>query len=216
MKKILFQGDSITEAGRSVKNDFNGGYGFATFVTGILGADYPGKYTFVNRGVGGNRIADILARNREDVIEQKPDYLSLLAGVNDVWYYIDKPGGFDGEKFTETYSVLLEEIRALLPNTKIMLLEPFVVKGSNTSSSENTEKYLNFRKGTEQCAECVMRLSENYSCKFIPLAHIIDAAVNSAPSECFTLDGIHPTSAGHYLIAKEWLKAFKELEINVG
>ena len=88
MKTILFQGDSITDCGRG--NSISGfGDGYAMLVTAQLGLDCPGEYTFYNKGIGGNRIVDVYARIKEDIINLKPDYMSLLIGVNDVWHEFD-------------------------------------------------------------------------------------------------------------------------------
>jgi len=92
MKKILFQGDSITDFGRE-KNDVQGdwlGHGYAAMVSGALGYKYPNEFEFINRGISGNRIIDVLARVKNDIINLAPDYMSILIGVNDVWHEISK------------------------------------------------------------------------------------------------------------------------------
>ena len=83
MKKILFQGDSITDVGRSLENDAARGHGYATLVSASLGMDRPGEFEFVNRGISGNRIIDLLARVKADIINLTPDYMSILIGIND-------------------------------------------------------------------------------------------------------------------------------------
>lgn len=99
MKKILFQGDSITDAGRSREDLTNLGKGYPLFVAGALGMDEPGEYEFVNRGISGNRIVDIYARIKMDIINLKPDVMSLLIGVNDVWHEVSSQNGVDGDKY---------------------------------------------------------------------------------------------------------------------
>lgn len=89
VKRILFQGDSITDAGRSRENDEWKGRGYATLVSAKLGFDEPNQYEFFNRGIGGNRSVDLLARIKSDVINLKPDVMSILIGVNDVWHEVD-------------------------------------------------------------------------------------------------------------------------------
>ena len=85
-KLILFQGDSITDAGRNRENDAGTGTGYPTFVKGELGLSNPGEYEFINRGISGNRIVDLYARIKADIINLKPDYMSILIGVYDVWH----------------------------------------------------------------------------------------------------------------------------------
>ena len=84
MKTILFQGDSITDAGRSYENDTSLGRGYATLVSARLAYDFPNEYSFLNRGVAGNRIVALYARIKRDIINLKPDYLSILIGINGV------------------------------------------------------------------------------------------------------------------------------------
>ncbi len=84
MKTILFQGDSITDAGRSRENDANTGIGYPTLVKGELGLSYPNQYNIYNRGISGNRVVDLYARIKKDIINLKPDIMSILIGVNDI------------------------------------------------------------------------------------------------------------------------------------
>lgn len=105
-------------------------------VGGVLSVDEPGVYEFVNRGIGGNRIVDLYARIRIDMINLKPDYMSILIGINDVLHEYDYRNGVDAEKFEKIYGMLIEELLAALPNLKIMILEPFVLPGLLTNSNE--------------------------------------------------------------------------------
>ena len=83
--RILFQGDSITDVGRTRdNNDIAMGSGYPLLVKGALGLDNPGKMEFINRGISGNRIVDVYARIKRDIINLKPDVMSILIGVNDV------------------------------------------------------------------------------------------------------------------------------------
>ena len=134
-KIILFQGDSITDCGRSRTSRFSRGDGYATMVTGALSAQEPYKYTCYNRGISGNRVIDLYARIREDMINLKPDYISILVGVNDVWHERAYKNGVDAEKFEMVYNLMLEELKRDLPNVKIMILEPFLLKGSYTEGN---------------------------------------------------------------------------------
>ena len=98
--KILFQGDSITDAGRSRDNDQYIGTGYPLLVKSELGYKFPGKYEFINRGISGNRIVDLYARIKADIINIKPDVMSILIGVNDVWHEFGvNPNGVSSEKF---------------------------------------------------------------------------------------------------------------------
>ena len=122
--KILFQGDSITDMYRSKENEESFGVGYALLVKASLGLEVPGEYEFINRGIAGNRIVDLYARLKTDIINIKPDVMSILIGVNDVWHeFGDYPNGVDAEKFYKIYDMLIEEIKEALPDVKIMIME---------------------------------------------------------------------------------------------
>ncbi|MBQ2757662.1 MAG: lysophospholipase, partial [Clostridia bacterium] len=141
--KILFQGDSITDCGRSRENNINVGTGYALLVKSALGFEEPAAHEFLNRGISGNRIVDVYARIKKDIINLKPDVMSLLIGVNDVWHELgDDPNGVDNDKFFKIYCMLIEEIKAALPDLKLMILEPFCLAGTATTATE--EKWQGF------------------------------------------------------------------------
>ncbi len=207
MKKILFQGDSITDAGRSKECDTHRGSGYAQLVTASLGLERPNEFEFVNRGISGNRVIDLLARVKSDLINLKPDYLSILIGINDVWHEINYQNGLDTPKYELYYNLLIKEVREALPNIKIMMFEPFVLKGSGTE-----EAWEDFRKGAEGKAKAARKVAEDNNILFIPLMKKFDELTKLAPNEYWLVDGVHPTPMGHEVIKNEWLKAFKILE----
>ena len=125
MKRILFQGDSITDCGRNRENHIYVGDGYPVHVKAQLGYDYPGMYDFQNRAISGNRVVDVYSRIKADIINLRPDYMSLLVGVNDVWHEFDFQNGVSAQKYEKIYSMLIEEVKAELPDIKIMILEPF-------------------------------------------------------------------------------------------
>lgn len=206
-KVILFQGDSITDAQRNRENDNFKGSGYATLVTASLGLKYPGEYKFYNRGISGNRITDLIARIKCDFINLKPDYLSILIGINDVWHEAARQNGHTPEKFEMYYNILISELLEALPNVKIMILEPFVLKADATEEAWET-----FRTETEKMAEVSKRIAEKHSLTFVPLMEKFDKALELAPAEYWLFDGVHPSEAGHELIKNEWLKAFESIK----
>lgn len=207
MKRILFQGDSITDMFRSGENDSFLGIGYPTLVSAELGYENPGEYEFLNRGVSGNRSVDLYARIKSDIINLKPDVISILIGVNDVWHELnERYNGVDAEKYFTVYSMMIEEIKKALPDIKIMIMEPFVLKAGGT---ENDWEYF----GPEVAArgEKARMIAEKYNLKFVPLQHKFNEVEKSAPASYWLWDGVHPNSAGHEIIKREWIKAFKEL-----
>ena len=207
MKTILFQGDSITDAGRSKENDTLMGEGYPLLVKSELGYKCPGAYTFINRGISGNRVVDLYARIKRDILNLKPDVISILIGVNDVWHELGgKCDGVDAEKYFKLYCMLLEEIKTALPDTKMMILEPFVLKAEATEPEWDT-----FRREVFLRAEKAAEAAEKYGLAFIPLQEKFDEAEKMSPASYWLRDGVHPTSMGHELIKREWIRAFENL-----
>lgn len=207
MKKILFQGDSITDARRSREDLTNTGFGYPALVQSTLGTDAPGEYEFINRGVSGDRSIELYARIKIDLINIKPDYLSILIGVNDVWRELDKQNGIDAEKYFKLYSMLIEEVKEALPDTKIMIMEPFVMKGSATE-----EQWEEFSSEVKKRAVKAREIAEKYHLKFLPLQARFDEVEKLYPANYWLCDGVHPTNMGHEIIKREWLKAFEEIK----
>jgi len=209
--KILFQGDSITDAGRARDNDINLGVGYPLLVKANLGFEHPEKYEFINRGISGNRVVDVYARIKADIINIKPDVMSILIGVNDVWHEFiveNNPNGVDENKFFKIYSMLIEEILQELPNLKIMIMEPFVLKASATE-----ENWVYFSEEVKKRARMAKMIAEKYNLVYIQLQEGFDKLSEKAPESYWLGDGVHPTAMGHEYIKKEWLRAFYSLEI---
>ena len=205
--KILFQGDSITDAGRSRENNVEIGVGYPLLVKASLGFESHGKYEFFNRGISGNRIVDVYARIKSDIINIKPDVMSLLIGVNDVWHEFAVENGVDAEKFYKIYDMLIEEVKEALPDIKILILEPFVLKGSATE--ENWEGFCTEVKKRSHMAQ---KISEKYNLPFIRLQEGFDELSKNIDTSYWLSDGVHPTAMGHEFIKQEWLKAFRTLD----
>lgn len=210
---ILFQGDSITDALRSRDNDVYAGSGYPTLVRAKLGFEEPGKYAFLNRGVSGNRVVDLYARIKIDLINLKPDVLSVLIGVNDVWHEEEIHNGVDAAKFERVYDMLLEEVKEALPGIRLIILEPFVLHGKATENTpEHPARWEYFRTETPLRAQAARRVAEKHGAAFVPLQQKFEEACRLAAPEYWLYDGVHPTAMGHELIAREWLKAFRLIE----
>ncbi len=204
--RILFQGDSITDAGRDKESMTCMGRGYPHLVKAELGFECPGEFEFINKGISGNRIVDVYARIKRDIINLKPDFMSILIGVNDVWHEnMESPNGVDAEKFYKIYDMLIEEVKAALPDIKIVILAPFVLKGTAT------EPYWEaFSTEVPKRAEKSELIAKKHNLKFVTLQDKFDEAAKKAPNDYWLFDGVHPTPMGHELIKREWIKAFKE------
>ncbi len=209
MKTILFQGDSITDANRSRDNAAYRGSGYATLVTAELGYRRPKEFRFINLGISGNKTLDLLVRLRRDIIDQKPDYLSILIGVNDVLHEYDTPKNGIAARWSEVYyDLLLTQLRAALPDTHVMLLEPFVLRGTWTDEHYDSS----FRREVEKRAAITRALAEKHGCAFVPLQETLDKlAKETGDPSYWLMDGIHPTAMGHEVIKREWLRTFESL-----
>lgn len=212
-KIILFQGDSITDAGRVHDNEFNAGHGYPMLVKAQMGFENPSEYTFYNRGISGNRVLDMYARIVKDVLNLKPDYMSVLIGVNDIWHGIDWNNGTGLERYEKIYNIFIEEIKSELPNIKIMIMEPFVLKGTATDNREDQpNRWKEFSTGVYEIAKAARRVAEKHNLPFVELQSKFDKACNLEQPSYWLADGVHPTAMGHELIKREWIKAFSKME----
>ena len=205
--RILFFGDSITDAGRNKEVDFlpqSYGTGYVRSIAGALLCDAPDKYEIINRGISGNRIVDLYSRIKMDCWNLEPDVLNILIGVNDVWHEVEKKNGVELPRFENIYRMILEETKERFPSTKIILCQPFILKGRVTE--ERYEEFLEVKK----YAKVVKKLADEYGCYFLPLQEKIDAYTEKYGVEVCFPGGVHPGVCGAQLIANEWLKFFKE------
>ena len=187
MKKILFQGDSITDAQRLREDPTHLGSGYALIVAGKLGYDHPGEYCFINRGVSGNKSVDVAARIKEDIIDVVPDVMSLLVGVNDVWHGIEYNWWATCDDLVKSLDGIITKTREALPDVKIMLLEPYILHECATASTdEKPDKWETFVKEVGARQKITRAAAEKYSLPFIPLQSIFDDAVKTAGVKPFS------------------------------
>jgi len=212
-KIVLFQGDSITDCGRDYEAQTHNGRGYPHLVSAQLTADSPMAYECINRGISGNRVVDLYARIKIDMINLKPDYMSILIGINDVWHEYTRQNGVDAEKFEMVYGLMIEELQKALPDLKIMIMEPFVLHGSATDTTEETPGRWEYFSA--QCAlrrEAARRIAVKYDLTFVPLQELFDRVSADTPVGYWLWDGVHPTPAGHELIKRQWLGAFEQMK----
>ena len=204
--KILFQGDSVTDAGRTGMYDpANGlGHGYPLFVAGQLGSRYPDKdFTVVNRGVSGNRIVDLYARWKVDALNHHPDLISILIGINDTWHEKQSQNGVEPDRYEMVYHELLSWTLKVLPDVKLVLCEPFVLPFGAA-----TEDWVGEMKERDAI---VKDLALEFGALFVPFQRVLDDATGRAEGSHWLADGVHPTSAGHALLADTWLESVAPL-----
>ncbi len=207
-KVILFQGDSITDGNRGRDDDPNHilGHSYAYIIGAKLGNELAEQnLVFYNRGISGDRISDLYARWNEDAISLQPDIISILIGVNDLWRMMNGDPSGVTDRFERAYRHVLEETREVLPQTKLILCEPFILRTG--APAEQWEKW---EAGITRYQGVVKQLAEEFDTVYVPLQEALNAAVSRADAAYWLWDGVHPTSAGHDLIAGEWLKALEK------
>jgi len=202
----LFQGDSITDTGRNREDTSNGtgplGSGYAMMIASQQLASRPTeKLKFLNRGISGNRVVDLYARIKSDVINLKPNLMSVLIGVNDTWHEFGSRNGVPVPKYERVYRDFLNEVRAELPAIQYVLCEPFVLKCGVVTADWVAE--------IDQRRAVVKKLAGEFNAVFVPFQEMFDAAVKLAPPEYWAGDGVHPSAAGHQLMAQTWQTAVK-------
>ncbi len=207
--RILFFGDSITDAGRNRDEDYSiysYGFGYVRDIVGELLLENPEQYNVVNRGISGNRIVDLYARVKKDVWNLQPDVLSILIGVNDVWHEIGSGNGVELSRWENMYRLLLRETLERLPSVKIIICEPFVLEGAATTGEDKWERFLEVK----EYAKIAKKLAEEFGLTFLPLQERLEEEAAKHGAAHYLYDGVHPAPAGANLIATEWLKVFKE------
>jgi lysophospholipase L1-like esterase len=203
---VLFQGDSITDAGREKQRElpnnpvsFGSGYAFLAAST-LLNA-LPGKELILyNRGISGNKVYQLADRWEKDCLNLEPNVLSILIGVNDYWH--KRNGKYDGTVgiYENDYRELLKRTKKELPNVKLIICEPFYVL--NTSAVDET--WVEPMKKYQASAK---KIATEFDAIWVPFQDVFDEAVKHAPATYWTGDGVHPSMAGAQLMAEAWLRA---------
>jgi lysophospholipase L1-like esterase len=201
---ILFQGDSITDAGRQRDKTGNTnealGNGYCLQAAAQLLLNHANKkLTIYNRGVSGNKVFEMAARWEEDCLQLKPAVLSILVGVNDFWHKHD--GKYNGtiEKYKKDYVDLLTRTKDRLPDVQLIIGEPYAVSGVKAVDDSWFPEFNAYRAVAREVAD-------QFGAVFIPYQHIFDEALKIAPGSYWTRDGVHAGLPGAALMAKAWLE----------
>jgi lysophospholipase L1-like esterase len=203
-KVVLFQGDSITDCGRdrallepNRAAALGTGYPLMIAAQHLAGRPDSG-FRFFNRGISGNKVPDLESRWQADTLDLKPDVLSILVGVNDLWHKLS--GRYDGtvEQYETGYAALLERTRQALPDTRLVVLEPFVLRTGAVTDAWFPE--FDLRRAA------AARVAAGARATFIPLHAMFERLSAQAPPAYWAADGVHPTVAGHGAIAQLWMQ----------
>lgn len=204
---ILFQGDSITDNGRSKDNnspnDFNAlGKGYALLAASSMIRQYAAKNIQIyNRGISGNKVPQLQERWEKDCLALSPTVLSILIGVNDYWH--KRGGNYAGSAklYKEQYEKLLDTTLEKLPQIKLIIGEPFAVKNVKHVDDTWFPEFAAYQNAAKEVAKA-------YKAVFIPYQTIFDQAEKQANGSYWTTDGVHTSLAGADLMAQHWLECF--------
>ncbi len=230
--KVLFFGDSITDGGRGRSMDGNHimGHGYQYIVSSKLALDnIENMPKFINKGISGEDIFELYSRLFNDVIKNEPDIVSILVGVNDIGKRVGLPHGEITKRYITTYNMMVEDIKKYLPDTKIIICEPFRMQTDNYKEPyKNTpyamcEQYvnpLNIEVSREELDYCnkeleimqkeLFKFAMDNNLIFVPIQEELNRYVQIVPCEYLVWDTVHPTIAGHEIIARQWLKVVEE------
>lgn len=202
---ILFQGDSITDAGRSrdkageANNQAALGSGYSWLAAAELLVDRPTDgLQIYNRGISGNKVYQLAERWQQDCLDLKPNLVSVLVGVNDLWHRLN--GKYDGtvEVYEKDYRALLERTRKALPGVRLVVCEPFVLR----CGAVNDKWFPAF----DEYRAAAKRVADAFQATFVPFQAMFDEAVKLAPPQHWAGDGVHPSASGAALMAHLWLR----------
>jgi lysophospholipase L1-like esterase len=205
---ILYQGDSITDSGRNKEDSgFNTARNLGSGYPLLAGAAILNKYEALNlkiynKGISGNKVFQLAERWDKDCLELKPDVVSILIGVNDIWHKLNGTYNGTAEIYRNDYIALLERTIKALPNVKLIICEPFAVKGVKAVDDKWYPEFFDYQKAAKDIAR-------QFRATFIPFQSVFDEAQKRAPGSYWTGDGVHPSLAGAQLMAKAWMKALE-------
>jgi len=203
---LLFQGDSITDAGRNKKRElpnnagsFGGGYAHLT-ASWLLEALAAHELTIYNRGISGNKVYQLADRWDKDCINLNPNVLSILIGVNDYWHF--RNGNYDGTPaiYENDFRKLLEGTREALPGIKLLICQPFILTETTAVDESWLEPFSAYQ-------EIARKISDEFEATWVPFQEAFDKAIEVAHPSYWANDGVHPSMAGAQLMANTWLEA---------
>jgi lysophospholipase L1-like esterase len=179
------------------------GSGYALLASSWFQALYPEKKVrFLNRGVAGDRAVDLEARWQRDCLDLQPNWLSVLVGINETWRTYDSEDPTPVGEYAETLQRLLESALAG-GKTRLILCEPFVLPVPPDREI--------WRYDLDPRIDVVRRLARRYQAIYVPFDGLFAQAAARREPAFWADDGVHPTPAGHALMAQAWLRAVQAL-----
>ena len=202
--KILFQGDSVTDAGRDRSDPHDMGNGYPRYASAMIQDSFPDtEFEFIDLGISGNRTEHLVERMEADFIEIQPDIVSILIGVNDVWHhYAFEYVETTDEQFEKNYRTLLDNLKSRT-NARILMIQPFLLETVDPAKQELCEELA--RKQA-----IVKKLADEYADAYLPLDEVLHSMTEEEPAY-YAADGVHPTPDGACCIGEAYLGAIAPL-----
>lgn len=192
--RILFQGDSITDAGRDKRNYHNLGNGYPKYAAELIKAEFPDA-EFIDLGISGNRTDQLFDRLYPDAIALEPDVISILIGINDIWHRYRNKIATTDEQFALNYRTILSQLREKT-NAKIMMICPFLL---------DAEKTQHLRPDLDRIIPIVEQLAAEFADVYMPLDAIMTEAMKTQPEPLYySADGVHPNQSGSAYIGEKY------------
>ena len=202
--RLVFQGDSITDAGRDRRNYHDLGFGYPKYAAELIRNDHPDtQFEFINFGISGNRTCELFDRLYNDGIAFQPDVISFLIGINDVWHrYSPAKILTTDEQIALNYREILKRIKRET-NAKIVILSPYVL---------DAEDKAHMKADLETVLPIIRDLAREYADVYIPLDELFEQAMKTQPAPMFySDDGVHPNENGSKFIGECYARAVKDL-----
>lgn len=198
-QKVLFQGDSITDCGRSRENLSDLGVGYASMIAQWLIAAYPERQIeFLNRGISGNCVDHLKDRWKADCLELKPDWLSILIGVNDSSRRVNSNDQTTPDTYEQDYRDILTQATKE-SGARLILCEPFIL--------HTNEDIQRLRKDIDQRIEVVHRLAKEFDAILLSFDKEFQKVCQYREPAFWAADGVHPSAYGHMLMAQQWINS---------
>ena len=205
MPTLIFMGDSVTDCGHLTSGGTGypvglWGPGYVGLIASRLLSDRPAEaWKILNQGISGNKVVDLYARWKRDCLNLRPDILSIMVGINDLWHEKSHQDGVEIPRYAQFYRMLLEWTRETLPGIRLVLMEPFA-----GLMGEVQEEWM---EELAQRCQIVRELAREFEAVLVPSQEILQQAIKEAPMEYWLVDGVHPMPPFHQRLADAWLKA---------
>ncbi|MBO4327350.1 MAG: GDSL family lipase [Clostridia bacterium] len=197
--KVLFQGDSITDAGRDRSDPHRLGGGYPKYAAKYIREAMPDtEFEFINLGISGDQTANLVARLQKDFIDIGADVVSILIGINDTWHRAGTREYLDDAIFEQNYRTVLDAVKKT--GARILMLEPFLLPA---------EDKMYFYEDLYKKILIVRKLAREYADEYIALDGLFAEACLHKDYTFFSADGVHPTpDGGSDFIGKLYAEAF--------